>query len=191
MHIKLNGSCKKKTENKIVEVHEEGVIIQLDQRNNFFFATLEFHKRINSCTSSRRRKPHGVKLNAKKMYDSKNKMNALKKAVAVMATPLHYALFSQDAFLFIVATQKHFQFQSNTTSIIQPCDQSIIRTFKSYYRKEIRAQIITQIDNCDSYNANVLAKKISVLIGVHMVASYWVQVSIQTIQNCFKKGGFN
>ncbi|OAF70687.1 hypothetical protein A3Q56_01534 [Intoshia linei] len=44
-------------------------------------------------------RPHGVELNAKNMYDGKNNMNALKKEVAVMTTPPHYALFSQDVFL--------------------------------------------------------------------------------------------
>ncbi|OAF66486.1 hypothetical protein A3Q56_05782, partial [Intoshia linei] len=41
---------------------------------------------------------HGVELNAKKMYDGKNNMNALKKEVAVMTTLPHNALFSQDVF---------------------------------------------------------------------------------------------
>ncbi|OAF64108.1 hypothetical protein A3Q56_08187 [Intoshia linei] len=44
-------------------------------------------------------RPHGIESNAKKMYDSKNKMNALKKEVTVMTTPSHYALFFQKSFL--------------------------------------------------------------------------------------------
>ncbi|OAF64341.1 hypothetical protein A3Q56_07944 [Intoshia linei] len=53
---------------------------------------------INS-TSLKVFRPHGIESNAKKMYDSKNKINAIKKEVAVMTTPLHYALFSQKGFL--------------------------------------------------------------------------------------------
>ncbi|OAF64667.1 hypothetical protein A3Q56_07621 [Intoshia linei] len=56
-------------------------------------------------TSLKMFKSHGVELNAKKMYDCKNKMNALKKVVAVMTTPPHYALFSQDAFLVLFIFQ--------------------------------------------------------------------------------------
>lgn len=35
---------------------------------------------------------------------------------------------------------------SNTTSIIQPCDQGIIRTFKAYYRTGMRKNVISVID---------------------------------------------
>ncbi|OAF66999.1 COG complex subunit 3 [Intoshia linei] len=56
-----------------------------------FLQSLTIHEIEHSTTRGR--------TNAKKMYDCKNKMNALKKEVAVMTTPPHYALFSQDAFL--------------------------------------------------------------------------------------------
>ncbi|OAF70921.1 hypothetical protein A3Q56_01285 [Intoshia linei] len=44
-------------------------------------------------------RPHEIKSNAKKMYDSKNKMNPIKKEVKVMTTPPYYALFFEKGFL--------------------------------------------------------------------------------------------
>uniref|UniRef100_A0A2S2QB38 Tigger transposable element-derived protein 1 n=1 Tax=Sipha flava TaxID=143950 RepID=A0A2S2QB38_9HEMI len=34
----------------------------------------------------------------------------------------------------------------NTTSIIQPCDQGIIRSLKAYYRSAIRRKVLAAID---------------------------------------------
>lgn len=78
---------------------------------------------------------------------------------------------------------------ANTTSVIQPCDQGIIRSFKSYYRQEVSRTILSQLDNGDS-NSNQLAKKISLLQAFHMATKAWNQVSDKTIRNCFRKGGF-
>lgn len=36
---------------------------------------------------------------------------------------------------------------TNINSVIQPCDQGIIRTFKAYYRSAIREKYFTLIDN--------------------------------------------
>jgi hypothetical protein len=36
---------------------------------------------------------------------------------------------------------------ANTTSLIQPCDQRIIRAFKAHYCEEMRAQIIAELDD--------------------------------------------
>jgi hypothetical protein len=59
---------------------------------------------------------------------------------------------------------------SNTTSIIQPCDQGIIRTFKAYYRTNMRKNVISVIDaNLEqelcTLRAHEIAKKITVLEG--------------------------
>jgi hypothetical protein len=62
---------------------------------------------------------------------------------------------------------------ANTTSIIQPCDQGIIRTFKAYYRSAIRGKVLAVIDNglqdasC-SLRANDIAKKINILDAIHL-----------------------
>ncbi|XP_016659158.1 tigger transposable element-derived protein 4-like [Acyrthosiphon pisum] len=64
---------------------------------------------------------------------------------------------------------------ANITSIIQPCDQCIIRTFKAYYRSAIRGKVLAVIDN-----------------GLHDASSKeaWNKVSVETIRNCFRHGGF-
>lgn len=79
---------------------------------------------------------------------------------------------------------------ANTTSIMQPCDQGIIRTFKAYYRKKMRARVLEGIDN-NNFNANEIAKKISLLDALHLADESWNEVTKTTIQNCFKKGGFS
>ncbi len=79
----------------------------------------------------------------------------------------------------------------NTTSLIQPCDQGIIKTLKTHYRTEMRRRILTAIDDSDSiHNANEIAKKTSLLDAIHLLAASWHRVTAQTIQNCFLKGGF-
>lgn len=79
---------------------------------------------------------------------------------------------------------------SNTTSLIQPCDQGIIRTLKAYYRKEICARIITELDNPDPFDANEITKAFSLLDALHLVAKSWKLVTENSIINCFKKSGF-
>ncbi|XP_061184351.1 tigger transposable element-derived protein 4-like [Saccostrea echinata] len=64
----------------------------------------------------------------------------------------------------------------NTTSLIQPCDQGIIRNLKSSYRSEL--------------SANDLAKRVTLLDAIHMLRKAWNAVKSSTIQNCFRKAGF-
>lgn len=84
---------------------------------------------------------------------------------------------------------------ANTTSIIQPCDQGIIRTFKAYYRSAIRGKVLAVIDSglhdasC-SLQANDIAKKITILDAIHLAKEAWNKVSVETIRNCFRHGGF-
>jgi len=81
---------------------------------------------------------------------------------------------------------------ANTTSLIQPCDQGIIRTFKAHYRREIRAGIVAELDDIqDQSEAGAVAKKISLLDTLRLVAMLWKRVSGKTIENCFRKGGFS
>ena len=81
---------------------------------------------------------------------------------------------------------------ANTTSLIQPCDMGIIHTLKAHCRHEIRARIIDAIDDgCDAtLNANMIAKRLSVLDALHMLAGGWTKVSEETIRNCWKKAKF-
>ncbi|XP_025198312.1 tigger transposable element-derived protein 6-like [Melanaphis sacchari] len=82
---------------------------------------------------------------------------------------------------------------ANTTSLIQPCDQGIIKTLKSYYRKQMRTRIIDNIENTndqEKLSANELAKQTNLLDALHLITMAWDQVTDKTIRNCFKHGGF-
>ena len=72
----------------------------------------------------------------------------------------------------------------NTTSLIQPMDQGIIKNIKGHYRKELVQMTITAIeDNLLSCMATEVSAKITILDAIRVVAT-------QTIANCFRKGGF-
>ena len=79
---------------------------------------------------------------------------------------------------------------ANTTSLLQPLDQGIIRSLKAHYRREMRANVLEQIEDVKKVSANNLAKKTNLLEALHLLALSWKHVSEETIQNCFKKGGF-
>ena len=81
----------------------------------------------------------------------------------------------------------------NTTSLIQPCDMGIIRALKAYARHEIRCRIIEKIDDSvegDTKTANEIAKEISVLDAMHILATSWAKVTAKCIQNCWGKAKF-
>jgi len=50
----------------------------------------------------------------------------------------------------------------NTTSLIQPFDQGLIKAFKTFYMSDMRKQIIDAIDDGQG-NGNDIAKKMTVL----------------------------
>ncbi|GBN80184.1 hypothetical protein AVEN_96301-1 [Araneus ventricosus] len=82
----------------------------------------------------------------------------------------------------------------NTTSIIQPLDQGIIRSFKFHYRKTFVQQIIKDINShnsSDSLTANKLSKSLSILDSMHTIRNSRDIVSSKTISNCCKKCGLN
>lgn len=69
---------------------------------------------------------------------------------------------------------------ANTTSLIQPCDQGIIKTLKSYYCKQIRTRIIENIENTNDQqklSANELAKQTNLLDALHLITMAWDQVT--------------
>ncbi|XP_061169979.1 tigger transposable element-derived protein 4-like, partial [Saccostrea echinata] len=77
----------------------------------------------------------------------------------------------------------------NTTSMIQLCDQGIIRNMKCKYRSEVVKKIISDI-NDQSLSANDLAKRLTLFDAVHLLNKAWKSVTNSTIVNCFKKTGF-
>ena len=67
-----------------------------------------------------------------------------------------------------------------------------LEVFKAHYRGEMPSRIIAELDDIqDRSDANAVAKKISLLDALHLVAMSWKRVSEKTIENCFRKGGFS
>jgi len=76
----------------------------------------------------------------------------------------------------------------NTTSLIQPLDQGIIRTMKVHYRTQVMRKMLQAIEEgCSIID---YAKSIDVLVALHMLKQAWLLVSPATIRNCFRKAGF-
>jgi uncharacterized protein YeeX (DUF496 family) len=76
----------------------------------------------------------------------------------------------------------HF-YPPNCTSVLQPLDQGIIRSFKSKYRTRVLMQIISKIDFKESND------EINAYQAILYISMAWKQVSIETIKNCFALAG--
>ena len=77
----------------------------------------------------------------------------------------------------------------NVTSLIQPLDQGIIKSFKTYYRSAMRPPIIQCIDDGMGTSADI-TKKLTVLDAFHLTSKSWSEISETCIKNCFIKSGF-
>ena len=75
----------------------------------------------------------------------------------------------------------------NTTSCLQPCDQGIIKNFKTIYRKQVLRKFISSFDETGSTDAHL---KMSLLDALVMSAASWHDVTEATVQNCFRHAGF-
>ena len=95
----------------------------------------------------------------------------------------------QDAAKKLTNVQLSF-LPPNTTSVIQPCDQGIIRNLKALYRRQVVKKMIEDIDGQQGLSANELARKLTLLDAIHMLAKAWSNVKEETIKNCYKKAGF-
>lgn len=72
----------------------------------------------------------------------------------------------------------------NTTYVLQPMDQDIIRVIKSTFRKNLVLTISDMDENKDeNYPKN------TILDGILMINDAWQQLSPLTIANCFKHFG--
>ncbi|GBN09441.1 hypothetical protein AVEN_274619-1 [Araneus ventricosus] len=76
----------------------------------------------------------------------------------------------------------------NPTSMLQPLDQGIIRSFKVGYRKLLLRHVLSQISSCKS--SKKLAKSVSVLDAISWITSALKKVELGCVLKCFKKAGF-
>lgn len=70
----------------------------------------------------------------------------------------------------------------NTTSLMQPLDQGIIRSFKTHYKKTIINKMIRNLDIGEPFN-------ITVYDALKYIDLSWQNVSSTVIENCFLKSG--
>lgn len=69
---------------------------------------------------------------------------------------------------------------ANTTSVLQPMDQSVIKSLKSHYRRRLLMELV----EC---NGNL---KINILDAIHMISKSWEEVTTKTIKHSFKHAGW-
>lgn len=72
----------------------------------------------------------------------------------------------------------------NTTSVLQPLDQGVIRSLKAGYRKRLVERLLL--------NLRVGRElKIDLLGALSMLSGSWADVTNETIRNCFRRAGFH
>lgn len=74
----------------------------------------------------------------------------------------------------------------NTTALIQPLDQGIIRAFKAHYRRELLGAIVSSDDDMEAYLKSLNLKGVAYSVGLA-----WQSVTQPTIQHCWKKCSFS
>ena len=78
----------------------------------------------------------------------------------------------------------------NTTSIIQPLDMGIIKTWKGCYRSLINRRIIASLDADLNLTAASVSKSINLLQSINYAADAWQKIKPLSISNCYRKAGF-
>jgi hypothetical protein len=71
---------------------------------------------------------------------------------------------------------------ANTTSILQPMDQGVIRSLKCHFRKLILLRVIECIDKKQEHT-------VTLLHAIRCVDKAWRRVTEKTIRNCFRHAG--
>lgn len=70
----------------------------------------------------------------------------------------------------------------NTTSILQPCAQGVIRTAKAYFHKQTALTVFHHADDENNKATSVeMARKINLSDAILMLANAWSDISASTI----------
>ena len=79
-------------------------------------------------------------------------------------------------------------FPKNSTSVIQPLDQGIIRSFKCHYRFKLMTYLLSfkELDEMNSQN-----KKFDLYDAIQWISQSWNAITTETISNCFKHANFS
>ena len=72
----------------------------------------------------------------------------------------------------------------NTTSVLQPMDQGVIRSFKTHYRRHLVNRLLAAVDRNDNNF------KVDILQAINILSIAWREVTPITVANCFRKAGF-
>ena len=75
----------------------------------------------------------------------------------------------------------------NTTSMLQPLDLGIIKSFKVHYRKSFLSHVIAKLE--ESSSASEIVKSVNILHALRWTAQAWECVSSETIKKCFRNAG--
>ncbi|XP_058790941.1 tigger transposable element-derived protein 1-like [Phymastichus coffea] len=82
----------------------------------------------------------------------------------------------------------------NTTSLIQPLDQTVIATFKSYYLRRVIKSLVQKVNlhrTCDNFVPdNVVRqywKMFSIMDAINFVEEAWTEVKLTTVNQSWKK----
>lgn len=79
----------------------------------------------------------------------------------------------------------------NSTSVIQPMDQGVIRSFKAHYRKQLILMLLDRREQMgETSNANAQMLNVNVLEAIRLMNDAWENVSSTCITNCFCKAGW-
>ncbi len=72
----------------------------------------------------------------------------------------------------------HF-LQPNTTSLLQPIDQGIIRSFKCLYKIQLVMKMLDRLEETNNYELPDLKE------ALYMVHKAWQDVTVKTFKNCW------
>lgn len=75
----------------------------------------------------------------------------------------------------------------NTTSLLQPMDQTVISTFKSYYHRMTYRQCIRATDGEDAPTLKEFWKNYNILMCVKNIAAAWDEVEQKTMNRAWRK----